>query len=96
MGGLISVFFFVKLVVLEVFILFVFNLLLVYRNYRCLMIKFVDLLRVQNMLVEKMILLIVEKLIEFGVYNVFLYGRSGLDYDIVEIKIFLLENKSNF
>lgn len=48
------------------------------------------------MLVEKMILLIVEKLIEFGVYNVFLYGRSGLDYDIVEIKIFLLENKSNF
>lgn len=48
------------------------------------------------MLIEKLILLIVEKFIEFGVYYVFLFGSCDVDCDIVEIKIFLLIDLVNF
>ena len=95
-GGPISVFSLAKLVVLEVLSSSGLNSSLVYRNYRRLMIKFVDSLRAQNMSVEKMTLLTAEKLIELGVYNVSLHGRSGSDYDIAEIKTSSLKNKSNF
>ena len=94
--GPISVYSLAKLIVMEILSSSDLHSSLVYKNYKSRVVKFVELMMTQNNSVEKMVSLTAKKLIELGAPNVSPHGRSGLDYDVVEISPASLQNETNF
>ena len=94
--GPLNVYSLAKLIALEIINSAELHSSLVYKNYRHQIVKFIGSLTVQNMSMEKITLSVAKKLLELGVHNVSPHGRSGTDYDILEIPTTSLKNQSNF